>query len=170
MDQGGQAGGEDDPPLLPPFPLQPSTARAEPAGLQPGEFVAAADVAQAHRELVADELAAAAGENGWKVSETCPLLLATVGGEPPDETVVCQHAPADCRAVASGRIAGAAGTEKSIQSQEGTEECLTKPDGKALVSSSGTLVVADGTPCRAKENVGRWETSMGKPNHRRARS
>src|ERR1019366_6735301 len=104
------------------------------------------NVAQAHRELVADELAAAAGENGWKVSETCPLLLATVGGEPPDETVVCQHAPADCRAVASGRIAGAAGTEKSIQSQEGTEECLTKPDGKALVSRFGTWVGPCG-PC-----------------------
>src|SRR5450631_1942222 len=135
MDQGGQAGGEDDPPLLSPFPLQPSTTRAEPAGLQPGEFVAAADVAQAHRELVADELAATTGEDGRTVSETCPLLLATVGGEPPDETVVCQHAPADCRAVASDRIAGAAGTEKSIQSQEGTEKCLTKPDGEAVASN-----------------------------------
>jgi hypothetical protein len=41
--------------------------------------------------------------------ETCPLLLAVVGGEPSDETVVWQYAPADRRAVASGGIAEAAG-------------------------------------------------------------
>lgn len=33
------------------------------------------------------------------------LLLATTGGEPPDETVVWQYAPADSRAVPSGGIA-----------------------------------------------------------------
>jgi hypothetical protein len=41
MDQRGQASGEDDPALLSPFPLEPSAAGFEPAGLQPGEFVAA---------------------------------------------------------------------------------------------------------------------------------
>jgi len=42
VDQGGQAGGEDDASLLPSVPLEPSAAGAEPAGLQSGEFVAAA--------------------------------------------------------------------------------------------------------------------------------
>jgi hypothetical protein len=41
--------------------------------------------------------------------------LATVGGEPSDETVVWQYAPADRRAVASGGIAEAVGAGKSIQ-------------------------------------------------------
>src|SRR5664280_1162871 len=36
------------------LPLEPSAARTEPAGLQPGEFVASAGVAQANRELVPD--------------------------------------------------------------------------------------------------------------------
>jgi hypothetical protein len=41
MDQGGKAGGEDDAALLPSFPLEPSPAGIEPAGLQSGQFVAA---------------------------------------------------------------------------------------------------------------------------------
>src|SRR5450759_3380137 len=109
MDQGGQAGGEDDPPLLSPFSLEPSAAGAEPAGLQSGEFMAAADVAQANRELVADQLATTTGEDGRTASETCPLLLVFAGGEPSDKAVVWQYAPADRRAVASGGIAEAAG-------------------------------------------------------------
>jgi hypothetical protein len=44
VDQRGEAGGEDDAALLPSVPLKPSAAGAEPAGLQPGEFVAAAGV------------------------------------------------------------------------------------------------------------------------------
>src|ERR1017187_3513326 len=112
VDQGRQAGGKDDAPELSSFPLEPSAAGVEPAGLQPGEFVAAADVAQANRELVAHEFAATAGDAGWKVSETCALLLAAVGGEPPDETVVCQYVRADCRAVASGRIAWGCGNRE----------------------------------------------------------
>ena len=43
---------------------------------------------------------------------------------------------------------------------KGTEGCLTKPDGKAAVSSCGTRVEADETLCRAKENIGRWNTSI----------
>ena len=93
-------------------------------------------VAQANRELVADQLAAAAGEDGRTAGETCPLLLAVVGGEPSDETVVWRYAPADRSAVASGGIAEVV-TGKSIQSQEGTEVCLTKPDGKAAASTCG---------------------------------
>ena len=87
---------------------------------------------------VADQLATAAVEDRWTAGETCPLLLAAIGGEPSDETVVWQYARAaraDRRAVASGGIAGAVGAGKSIQSQEGTEGGLTKADGKAATSS-----------------------------------
>ena len=81
-----------------------------------GQFVAAAGDAYANQELVAHEFAAKTGEDGRTAGEACPLLLATVGGEPSDETVVWQYAPADCRAVASSRIAEAVGAGKSIQS------------------------------------------------------
>ena len=128
--------------------------------------MAAAGVTQANRELVVDQFAAAAGENGRTAGETCPLLLAVVGGEPSDETVVWQYAPADRRAVASGGIARAVGAGKSIQSQEGTEGCLTKPDGKAAVSSLGTGVGANGTLSQAlrpaKEKIVRWNPSIGR--------
>ena len=45
---------------------------------------------------------------------------------------------------------------------------MTKPDGKAVVSSCGTRVGADGTLCRTKENIGRWNTSMCVHDHRQA--
>lgn len=53
MDQRWKAGGEDDMTELSWFPLEPSAGGAEPTGLQPEEFVAAAEVAQANRELAA---------------------------------------------------------------------------------------------------------------------
>src|ERR1039457_2835878 len=119
VDQRGKASGEDDATELSSFPLKPGTTGAEPAGLQPGEFVAAAGVAQAHRELVADQLAAAAGEDGRTAGETCPLLLALVGGEPSDETVVWQYAPADSRSVASGGVARATGAGNRSRAKRG---------------------------------------------------
>src|ERR1017187_2028949 len=88
MDQGGQAGGEDDAALLPSFPLQPSAAGAEPAGVQPGQSLAAAGVAQANRELVPDESAATTGEDRRTVGKTCALLLATAGGRTSDAAAV----------------------------------------------------------------------------------
>jgi len=61
VDQGRQAGREDDLPLLASFALEPSAARAEPAGVRAEEFVAAAGAAQSNRELVDDESGATAG-------------------------------------------------------------------------------------------------------------
>src|ERR1035438_2326023 len=67
-------------------------------------------------------------------------------------------------AVASGGIAEAV-VGKSIQSRESTEGCLTRPDGKAVVNSCGTLVGAHGTLCRAlgpdKENNDAMESPKG---------
>jgi hypothetical protein len=68
------ASAEDDATELSSFPLKPGTAGAECAGLQLGQFVAALGLAQANRELVANELATAAGEDGRTAGETCPLL------------------------------------------------------------------------------------------------
>jgi hypothetical protein len=95
VDQGGQAGGEDDASLLPSVPLEPSAAGAEPAGLQSGEFVAAAGVASTNRELVADQSAATAGEDWRTAGEACALLLATAGGRTSDASAVRGDAGSD---------------------------------------------------------------------------
>jgi hypothetical protein len=54
---------------------------------------------------------------------------------------------------------------KSIQSQEGTEGCLTRPDGKAVVNSCEIRVGANRTLCRAlgpaKENNHALEPPKG---------
>ena len=45
-------------------------------------------VAQADRELVADELAATIGEDRWAAGQACPLLLASAGGRTSEPTAV----------------------------------------------------------------------------------
>jgi len=50
--------------------------------------VAAAAVAQANRELVADEFAATAGEDERTASKTCALLLARAGRRASDSAAV----------------------------------------------------------------------------------
>ena len=111
------------------------------------------------------ELAAAAGEDGWTAGETCPLLLAAVGGEPSNERAVWQYAPADSWAVLSGGIAEALGSRKLDREPPGAEGCRRKPDGKAAVSSFGTRGEADRTlsqaPGPAKEQLVRWNPSRG---------
>ena len=57
---------------------------AELDRVQPGEPVAAAGAAEEDRSLVADQLAAAAGEDGRPVGEACALLLAAVSGRSSD--------------------------------------------------------------------------------------
>ena len=104
MDQRGKAGGEDDATELSSFPLEPSATSAELAGLQLGQFVAAAGVAQANRELVADQFTATAGEDGWTAGEACTLLLAVVGGEPSDAAALWEHGETDCGAAAASRV------------------------------------------------------------------
>jgi hypothetical protein len=75
-----------------------------------------------------------------------------------------EYGAADRGAVASGGIAEAV-AERSIQSQEGTEGCLKRPDGKAVVSSCGTRVGPDGTVSRvlgpAKESNYALESPRG---------
>jgi hypothetical protein len=72
-------------------------ASSEPAGLQPGESVAAAGSAPTDRELVADESAATSGENQRATGETCTFTTgywrkasepaAVRGDAGPDRTV-----------------------------------------------------------------------------------
>ena len=106
VDQGGEASGEDDAAELSSVPLKPSAAGAESAGLQPGEFVAAAGVTKANRELVAHEFTATTGEDRRTAGETCPLLLALAGGRTSDSAAVRSDAGPDRTATDTDGIGG----------------------------------------------------------------
>ena len=96
--------------------------------------MAAAGVTQANRELVAHEFAATTGEDGRSAGKARTVLLPLTGGEPSDEAALQEYGAADRGAIASVGITEAV-AERSIQSQEGTKGCLTRPDEKAVVSS-----------------------------------
>ena len=67
----------------------------EPDRLQLGKPLAAAGAAEEDRQLVADELAAAAREDGRAVGEACPLLLVDAGREPSGAAALWSHAVQD---------------------------------------------------------------------------
>src|SRR5437879_4511938 len=105
MDQGRLAGREDDAAQLPSVPIERGVALAECDRLQSGQPVATASVAEEDWELVADELAAAAGEDGRSACETCALLLAFAGRRTSESEAVRQHAENDRGVAAAGRLA-----------------------------------------------------------------
>ena len=78
---------------------------AEPDRLQLGQPVAATGIATEDRELVLDELAAAVGEDGQKVGETCAILLAFAGRRALEPEAVQQHAANDLGTAAARRLA-----------------------------------------------------------------
>lgn len=57
--------------------------------------MAAAGAAEENRPLVADELAAAAGEDGRSAGETCAVLLGLLAEGHPESEAVRQHAEND---------------------------------------------------------------------------
>src|ERR1035438_10084199 len=63
--------------------------------------------------MVADELAAAAGENRRTPNKARPILLAIAGGESPHAEVVWEHAGKDCGTPFPSRI-GRNGRSKRI--------------------------------------------------------
>jgi len=73
--------------------------------IQPGEPLAAARAAEADRQLVVDESAAAADEDGWPARETRPILLADAGGKAPHATTVRGDRAAAYDTVGAGGIA-----------------------------------------------------------------
>lgn len=80
LDQGRQASSKDDAADLPSLPVKRSGAVAEHDLLQSGEPAAASGAAEENRHVVADQPTAAADEDGRAAGETCPILLAAVGG------------------------------------------------------------------------------------------
>ena len=72
----------------------------------------AGDAAEEAQELVADQLAATAGEDRRQAGQACPVLLADAGREPSHTAAVWEHGTAD-------RCAG--GGER-LKSGEGSRE------------------------------------------------
>ena len=62
--------------------------------------------AQANRELVADQLAAAVGEDGRATGKACAVLLADAGGRTPDKSTVRGDVAEDRAVVSSGKLNG----------------------------------------------------------------
>lgn len=93
---------------------------AECDRLQPRESLAAAGAAEKGREVVADESAAAVGEGGWAVGQTCPLLLADAGRERFDAEALRGHGAAD-RGVASASGVGEGCNSREIGQPAGEE-------------------------------------------------
>src|SRR5271169_960440 len=104
MDKGKQAGGRDDATFLSPLSRQRGAAVVEPDRLQPREFVATPSAARADQEVVADQLAAAVGENRRTTHQTRTLLLVAAGGEPSYAAVVCRDAAENRSAAVAGGI------------------------------------------------------------------
>jgi hypothetical protein len=101
MDQGGQAGGEDDPAELPSVPLQRRAAMAEPDGVQLGQPVAAAG---APEEPVPNEFTAAASEDRRPAGQTCAIHATS--REPTDTAAVRGDGAQDCRHTSGDRVDG----------------------------------------------------------------
>ena len=108
VDQGRQASGEDDAAKLSSLSVERSAVLGERDRLQFGEPLAAAGATEEDREVVADEFAAAVGEDGWTVGEARAVPLAAVGQEPFDAALVWKHAAADGGFAAASWV-GAAG-------------------------------------------------------------
>ncbi len=104
VDQGRQAGGEDDAAELPSISVERSAAPAECDRLQPGQPLATVSAAQENRQLVADESAATTGEDGRTAGEACSVLLADAGGRASDARTVRCDVATDRDAAASREL------------------------------------------------------------------
>ena len=79
---------------------------AQHSGLQPGESVSTAGAAERNRNVVVDQLAAAAGEDRRTVGKARAVLLADAGGRTPDESTVLGDVAQDCAVADTDGIGG----------------------------------------------------------------
>jgi hypothetical protein len=108
---------------------------AEHPGLQPGEPVAATGAAEGDREMVADQVAAAADEEWGSVGQTRAVLLAAAGGGASDAAALWEHAEADGGAGATGRVgAPLAGRENRGRGGKRVRVCEGPPGDQAFGS------------------------------------
>ena len=113
VDQRGQAGDELDASVVSSLPGKPSAAATRRSGLQPGQSLTATGTAAAHQELVADEPAAAADEDGRAAGEACSLLLVVIGRGTSEPQAVRRHAAQDLGAATAERVERSLASAKS---------------------------------------------------------
>src|ERR1035437_7329024 len=152
VDQGGQVGGEDDAAELPPVPVERGAAVTERDRIQLGQPVASAGAAEGNRNVVVDQLAAAAGEDRRPVGQAFPLLLAVLGREPSDAAPVRKHAAADSGFAAAGRI-GAAATRNQSGRRRGVEGGVSV---KWIPNQARHVFLAWAEDLRGRQGLRRW--------------
>src|SRR5260370_34163253 len=94
------------------------------------------EVAEEDWELVADELAAAAGEDGWSAGETCALLLAVAGRRTFESEAVRQHAENDRGVAAAGRLAKQDRKQMSARKPSSGEVSAARQTGAGKTSTA----------------------------------
>src|SRR5713226_3163999 len=87
-------------------------------------------------ELVADELAAAAGEDGRSAGETCALLLAAVGRGASDSEAVRHHAENDRGVAAAGRLANQDRKQTSARKPSSGQVSAARQSGAGKTSTA----------------------------------
>ena len=102
-----------------------------------GQPVAALGAAQQNRELVADEPAAAVGEDGRQAGQACPLLLVVVGGESSDAAAVWQHGAANLGATAACGLTETARQEEKFINNEIREAEVSEKSLRAAAVPGG---------------------------------
>ena len=90
---------------------------AECDRLQLGECLATIGAAAEDQKLVADQLPAAAGEDGRSMGQARTVLLVAPGGEPSDAASVRGPGAADCWVASASGVIQALAAEKSIPSE-----------------------------------------------------
>lgn len=73
-----------------------------------------AGAAEQDRQLVADEFAAAVGEDGWTIDQARPVLLVALGGGSSDAAVVWSHAGQDRSATLASGLGESAGRRGNL--------------------------------------------------------
>lgn len=148
---------------------------AERDRLKPGEPMAAFGAAAEDRQLVADQPAAAAGEDRRPIDQARPVLLAALGGEQSDAATLRGYAAPDRFAVHAGGV-GEPAARISVSREAGVGKVLEgKGRRRALGFSGGTKLAvpwpaeALGTSNPTDNCVQRWVkciVSVGRKAHK----
>jgi hypothetical protein len=95
--------------------------------------VAAVGATKEDQQLVAHQLAAAAGEDGQPIDQARPVLLAALGGESSDTAVVWGHAGQDRGAALANRVG-----ERLVDADFGDEGGM-KGQGAGIIGWKGPV-------------------------------
>jgi hypothetical protein len=120
---------------LPPMPIERGAAVAERDRLQLGKSVAAAGAAEEDRSLVADQPAAAVGQDRRARGEACPVLPALAGRGASDAAPVRGKGAADRGAAGARGIAWARAAGTSVETEARGRRGVCGAEGKG--GSSG---------------------------------